>query len=657
VAGSEQPENQGKKGGRAIVKRRGGGIIGRRGMAESIRDGQERALLDWLLGRRDLSETQVLEILKRWRESPEGVARRPLASILIECGQITPDRLSHLMAVSLPGGGGTAPAPVTPTVRMPAPAREALKSPERWFGPTLEHGLPKYLLTRSLGAGGMGEVYQGYQVDLDRWVALKFPKVADEVDRARFMREARLAGGLSHPNIVAVYEVGESEGRAFIAMEFIDGIDLFRLRVEPRRACELVRDAARGLAYAHERGVIHRDVKPQNFLLSRSGRLAVTDFGLARTIREDGASAALTRSGEIMGTPSYMAPESARGSVREIDRRSDVYGLGATLYYLLTGRAPFDGEGIWEIVEAVLERDPVAPRRIDRRIDRDAELIVLKCLEKEQARRYDGATELADDLDRYLRGEPIRARAPSLAYRIRKRIRRHPLLSAAAALIVVLSGVAAGFGVRSWIKAREADVAARERDVERACSTVDSIISTSMLMGGPLDMELYPPYERPNSRAFQGPSESSMIQEAVEKAFRKPMVSPSARYEVLYSRAMVHLVFGELEEALATFDRAEQQGMAFFQRDTFHIYRGLARERAGDVEGALEDFSRVEEKTTFYKIPALTHTATLMELSGRAAEARRQFDAAAGLVAERGSARHQILDRLARGLIPDDGRF
>lgn len=301
----------------------------------------------------------------------------------------------------------------------------------------------QYELHEQLGRGGMGVVFRARDTRLNRIVALKLiltGKLASDAEVKRFRIEAEAAAQLEHPHIVPIYEVGESEGRHFFAMKLMEGGSLAdrnpQSATDPKLAAAagiatLAAKLARAVHHAHQRGILHRDLKPANILLDAQGEPAVTDFGLARRLETDSE---LTLSGTVLGSPSYMAPEQAAGRSREITTAADVYSLGAILYQLLAGRPPFTGDTPLETMRRVVEDEPVPPSKFTsgasearvNRIDRDLETICLKCLEKEPGRRYAGAAALADDLDRFVRGEPVQARPTGPDERLWKWIKRHP---------------------------------------------------------------------------------------------------------------------------------------------------------------------------------------------------------------------------------------
>jgi serine/threonine-protein kinase len=262
-------------------------------------------------------------------------------------------------------------------------------------------------------------VYRARQLGLDREVAVKMilrGQLASPLDRERFRAEAESAARLDHPNIVPVYEVGESEGRPFFSMKYIAGQTLSQLLAEhplpAREAARILAAVSRAIHFAHQKGVLHRDLKPSNILIDAAGEAHITDFGLAKRITEP---VNLTKSGAILGTPSYMAPEQAAGARGEVGPASDVYSLGAVLYHTLTGRPPFQAATPVDTVLLVLEQDPVPPRVINPKVDRDLEMIALRCLQKPADLRYASAESLADDLEAYLHDEPIAARSGRFA--------------------------------------------------------------------------------------------------------------------------------------------------------------------------------------------------------------------------------------------------
>jgi eukaryotic-like serine/threonine-protein kinase len=324
-------------------------------------------------------------------------------------------------------------------------------------------GWDRYEPIRLLGQGGMGRVFLAKDLRLGRNVAIKFVRDEDPELARRFVAEARAQARVNDDRVCKVYEVGEVRGRVYITMQHIDGRPLSELGKEltVEQKAIVMRGAALGVAEAHRAGLIHRDLKPSNIMVERGadGELKpyVMDFGLARDWA-DGT----TMTGTVLGTPQYMSPEQASGEVARLDRRTDVYSLGATLYALLTDRAPITGSNPLVVLARVALDEPARPRSIDPDIPEDLEAIALKCLEKERAARYDSARALADDLGRFLAGEPVEARAAAgLGYRLRKTLRRHARLVAGVAVAVALVAVALGFALHERRQAERREVLAR----------------------------------------------------------------------------------------------------------------------------------------------------------------------------------------------------
>src|SRR5881396_576366 len=303
-----------------------------------------------------------------------------------------------------------------------------------------------YEVLEEIGHGGQGVVYRARQKSLNRIVALKVIGLAHWATEAhvkRFRLEAEAAASLNHPCIVPIYEVGERDGACYFSMGLVEGGQLDAVaKREPmpiRHAAELIAKLARTVHYAHEHGILHRDIKPGNILLDAKGEPHLTDFGLARLVETEST---VTRTMEVLGTPSYMAPEQAVGNNNKLTSATDVYGVGAVLYQLLTGHPPFAGGTTYETIKLLLETEPRQPRLWNAKVDRDLSTICLKCLEKDPKRRYSSAFALAEDLERWLKHEPILARRAGILSRSKKWIRRNPTSTLLAASLVALAAAA-----------------------------------------------------------------------------------------------------------------------------------------------------------------------------------------------------------------------
>jgi serine/threonine-protein kinase len=309
-----------------------------------------------------------------------------------------------------------------------------------------------YEILGTLGRGGMGVVFKARQVGLNRIVALKMILAAahaSEEDIGRFKVEAEAVARLQHPNIVQIYEVGELNQKPYFSLEFVSGGSLDKkltgTPLAPRYSADLVEKIARGIDAAHRAGIVHRDLKPANIMLTADGEPKITDFGLAKKM--DPSEVSQTQDGSIMGTPSYMSPEQAAGKVRDVGPAADTYALGAILYDLLTGRPPFKGETIMDTLYDVMSTEPVPPCRLQPKLPKDLETICLKCLEKEIPKRYASAGDMADDLRRWLHGEPIRARPVGMVEKAAKWAKRRPTAAALVlvSVLAVLSLIVGGF--------------------------------------------------------------------------------------------------------------------------------------------------------------------------------------------------------------------
>ncbi len=323
-----------------------------------------------------------------------------------------------------------------------------------------------YELLEIIAHGGMGVVYKARQKSLNRIVALKLllgGVHASEDFKRRFRREAELAAKLQHPNIVPIYEVGEHEGQLYFSMEYVRGRDFAKLAhrrpLSPENAARYLKIVAETVQFAHNHGVLHRDLKPANILLGADDRPRITDFGLACHAREDSS---LTASGTTLGTPAFLPPEQASVKRDKVGTWSDVYSLGAVMYYLLTGREPFSGETLLDTLQQVLIAEPKLPREIRPLIPEDLQTICLKCLCKDPRERYPTAGELANDLDRFLKREPVIARPPGWTKRLTMWCNRQPLAASLSALLAIVVLVFSLASINQWRTTQRARYAAQQ---------------------------------------------------------------------------------------------------------------------------------------------------------------------------------------------------
>jgi predicted Ser/Thr protein kinase len=527
------------------------------------------------------------------REEALRLERGPL-ELLLERGLLSPETLSSLRSrteeppdTAERGLSVEAPPTQQPGAPPPSPSSAEPVFPlPNW---------DRYQAVRFLGQGGMGQVFLAYDPRLRRNVALKFVRDGVPELAQRFLSEARAQARVHHERVCEMYEVGEIHGRAFIAMQYVNGRHLGQLARELTLEQKLLvlRDVAEGVHAAHRAGLIHRDLKPANILVERpeDGGLKpyVMDFGLARDWHEEH-----TATGSVLGTPHYMAPEQARGEVGRLDRRVDVYSLGATLYQVLTGVPPFTAGNTLELLSRIQSEEPRPPRQLDPDIPLDVEAIVLKCLEKERSARYDSARALGEDLERFLSGEPVHARRAGPGYRLSKKLRKHRLVVGLGSL--ALAGVFLALG-QAALTRRE--VTLRERLTQRFTERVERIEAQARYSA------LSPLHDtRPDRRALREGMR------ALEEDIRQGGAAAEAPGHYALGRTL--LALGDTEGALARLESAWKGGY-HEARVAYALALALGRlyqERLLEVKW-MRDPARREalqhELEQRYRDPALTY--------------------------------------------------
>ncbi|HEX2571828.1 MAG TPA: protein kinase [Polyangia bacterium] len=487
---------------------------------------------------------------------------------LLASGRLTEAALCELaselgsmaMRGALPLDGppsSTAMFVLTSEVAAPPPRTDitaVVPLPPLPINPSLLHW-DRYEIQSMLGQGGMGVVYRARDRVLDRTVAIKFLHGGDPELKMRFIHEARAQARIDHPNVCKVYEVGEIEGHAYISMQLVTGPSLADAAPDlslPEKI-GIMKDVAEAMHEAHRLGIIHRDIKPSNIIierdLDRDGLLCpvVTDFGLARGIGEDRG---LTLTGVVIGTPSYMAPEQAQGENRKLDRRTDVYSLGATLYELLVGRPPFERDATLALLLDVVNKEPAPPRTLVPDIPVDLETIVLKCLNKEPGQRYDSAKALAEDLGRYIDGEPVLGRRQGRLERLWRRARKHRAWATVSAISLACALAFGLFALRTFLDARRTRAEA-ERGARLAAELGQDITQIEWFLRAAEELPLHDttPEQRLIRARMNGMAE------------RRHALGAWSEGPVYYALGRGHFILHELDGALENLERAAARGV------------------------------------------------------------------------------------------------
>jgi len=493
---------------------------------------------------------------------------------------------------------------------------------DKYDVPPLETGTKtwgRFQLVELLGTGGMGDVYKAYDPNLGRYIALKILRHEEPETLNRFLREARAQAKVEHPHICKIYESGEYSGHPYIAMQYIDGKNLKEL--DPKLTLEeklgIIKEVALGLQAAHRQGLIHRDVKPTNIMVTQTEegnwKPFIMDFGIAREQEASG----LTSTGMVVGTPFYMSPEHAKGKVINLDRRSDIYSLGITLYELLTGIVPFQGDTPVEVLIKVIDKDPPPIRKIYPRVPVDIETIVMKCLEKDPNRRYGSAKDLAEDIQRYLEGDPIKARPATLTYRIKRKLAKHkwPSIVVGAAFLVII--VLIGLWLHTqWTSSKRALIAQQlGQEVEKIESTIryahllplhnisrektiirEKIKAIEEKMKEVGKVGLGPGYYA-MGRGFMALQEYAKAKDHLEKAWAVDYQTPEVAYELGLAMGELYLKEGEIVNRIDDKDLREAR-----KNEIEETYREPAvhyLKQAGEIRHESKDY--IDALVAFYE--------------------------------------------------------
>jgi serine/threonine-protein kinase len=468
----------------------------------------------------------------------------------------------------------------------------------------------RFQLVELLGTGGMGDVYKAYDPNLGRHIALKILRHEDPETLNRFLGEARSQAKVEHPHVCKIYESGECSGHPYIAMQYIEGKTLKKLdqQLTLEEKLRIIKEVALGLQAAHRRGLIHRDVKPANIMVRHTEegnwKPFIMDFGIAREQETSG----LTSTGVVVGTPFYMSPEHAKGKVANLDRRSDIYSLGITLYELLTGTVPFQGDTPVEVLIKIIDKDPQPIRKINPRVPVDIETIVMKCLEKDPNRRYSSAKELAEDIQRYLDGDPIKARPATLTYRIKRKLAKHkwPSIVVGAAFLVIIFLIGLWLHTQ-WTASKRAVIAQQlGREVERIESTIRyahllplhnisrektiireriKAIEEKMKEVGKVALG---PGHYAMGRGFMALQEYSNAKDHLEKAWTAGYQTPGVAYEL--GLAMGELYLKETEIASRIDNKELREARKNEIEETYRKPAVLYLKQAGEIRHESKDY-------------------------------------------------------------------